>query len=115
MRVDTLVPLQHFAEYWDYTTTQIPDSNETINEYFKSADIRVMMTENNGVPLAFCRELLRFNGQLRNVTDPNGVEILDPNRGGYYFIGTAVAQFDVFGNIMGYKYTITPQFNPDVV
>lgn len=110
MRVDTLIPLPASAEYWDYTIGADPDSNETVLTYFKSADIKVMLTETNAVPLAFTRERLRFNGQLRNVRDPQGVAFMDTSKGAFYFIGSAVPQFDVFGNVMGYKYTITPNF-----
>lgn len=108
MRVDTLLPLTARAEYWDFTETQNPDTNELFREYHKAADIKLMVTETQGVQLAFARELMVFNGQLRNIVDPQGNKILDVSgEGKYIFLGTGVAQFDVFGNVMGYKYTLT--------
>lgn len=111
MRVDLLIPFTARAEYWDFTQTQ-SDSGEIVDTYFKSADIKVMITENSGQPIAFTRELLKFNGQLRNVTDPHGTPILNTSGNDvYFYLGTPVPQFDVFGNIMGYKQTITKAFN----
>ena len=89
-------------------TSVNPDSGETVNEYYKRDDIKVMLTENQGVMLVFCRELLSFNAQLRNVRDRRGNRIVDfGQQQAYFFIGSPTVQFDVFGNTMGYKYTLT--------
>jgi hypothetical protein len=108
MRADALIELPIFAEYWDYTVEQ-SDSGAEIYNYFKAADIKLMLTESTGgTPIVFCRDLLKFKGQLRNVRDQSGTTVLGLEAGlNYLFVGSPVAQLDVFGNVMGYKYRIT--------
>jgi hypothetical protein len=109
MRVDALIPLTAKAEYWDFNEVRDEDSGAVTLVYFKSKDIRLMVTEDRGLPLIFARDLMRFNGQLRNLTDPNGLPILDiSGETKFMFLGSPLAQFDIYGQVMGYKYTVTP-------
>lgn len=108
MRADSLLRLPASAEFWNFTVTQDPISGEVVQTYAKDSDIRLMLTEKNDVPIAFTRELLPFNGQLRNIVDASATPILDVlGNTRVAWLGSPVAQFDVFGNIIGYKYTLT--------
>lgn len=108
MRVDALVQLPAKADFWDFITSQSPVDGELSQEYHFKKQVKLMFSDTEGILSVFCRDLLPFNGQLRNIVDKAGVVVLDvtgPER--IMYLGTPVAQFDVYGNVIGYKYTLT--------
>jgi hypothetical protein len=107
MRVDAVLEMTAQAEYWTYTVTQDPIDGTNKADYNFDRIVNLIITERNGLPLAFCRELLAWNTQLRNIKDVAGTQIFEDNKVAY--LGSPIAQFDVFGSVIGYKYTLSMQ------